>query len=110
MKSFRLAITLFILAFVPTAFAAAKGNAAQGKTAFGQHCAACHGKDGGGNPALANMLKTTIPPLSSKEVQALSDAQMAKVISDGKGKMPAQKSLSAAEVANLVAFIRTLKK
>jgi hypothetical protein len=55
-------------------------------------------------------MKTTIPPLPSKEVQALSDDDLKKAITDGKGKMPAQKSESAADVENLVAFIRSLAK
>jgi mono/diheme cytochrome c family protein len=70
----------------------------------------CHGPDGKGNAALAKMLKTTIPDLGSKEVQALSDAQMREVIEKGKGKMTAVKGVSAADIDNVIAFVHTLKK
>jgi mono/diheme cytochrome c family protein len=101
---------LVIFSAAPAAFAQGKGNAAEGKDAFMKHCAACHGQDGNGNEALAKMMKTTIPPLSSKDVQALSDTQISKIITEGKGKMTPQKNLSSADVANLVAFIRSLAR
>jgi mono/diheme cytochrome c family protein len=110
MKMSALIAVLVIFSAAPAAFAGGKGNAAKGKDTFTNRCAGCHGKDGSGNQALANMMKTTIPPLSSKDVQASSDAEISKVITSGKGKMPAQKNLSSAEVANLVAFIRSLAK
>ena len=102
-------VALF-LAFVvsPAVFANGAADASAGKDVFAKHCASCHGADGKGNDAVANMMKVTIPPLASKEVQALSDADLSKVITDGKGKMPAMKTLSSADVANVVAFIRTL--
>jgi mono/diheme cytochrome c family protein len=109
MKISTLITALVIFGAAPATFAGGKGNAANGKTDFEQHCAGCHGKDGSGNQSLANIMKTTIPPLSSKDVQALSDAEIEKVITAGKGKMPPQKNLSSADVGNLVAFIRTLK-
>ena len=41
----------------------------------------------------------------------VSDADLEKIISDGKGKMPAYKTkLSVADVSSLVAFIRGLAK
>ncbi len=49
----------------------------------------------------------TMPDLASAKVQAESDAELIKAISEGKGKMPAQKAAPAADV---VAFLRTLKK
>ena len=90
--------------------ASAAGNASAGKEVFLKHCAACHGPDGMGKEAVAKMMKTTIPPLPSKEVQALSDAEITKVITEGKGKMKPLKDAKASEVANLVAFVRSLAK
>jgi hypothetical protein len=48
--------------------------------------------------------------LGSKEVQAKSDADWKKEISEGIGKMKAVKLASDADMANLIAYMRTLKK
>jgi mono/diheme cytochrome c family protein len=49
--------------------------------------------------------------LGSPEVQKLTDAEMTKLIGDGKGKMPAYKGkLSDDDIKAVVAFVRTLKK
>jgi hypothetical protein len=55
------------------------------------------------------MLSVTIPELGSAEVQGKSDADLVKVINDGKGKMKPVKTLSAAP-EDVAAFVRTLKK
>jgi mono/diheme cytochrome c family protein len=108
MKRISCAALFLALAIAPAAFAG--GDAAAGKDVFMKHCAACHGQDGNGKEAIAKMMKVTIPPLPSKEVQALSDADLKKVITGGKGKMMAVKSLSAADVTNVIAFIRSIAK
>jgi hypothetical protein len=43
-------------------------------------------------------------------VQALGDADIAKIITEGKGKMKPVKTVSGPAVDNVVAYIRTLKK
>jgi len=43
-------------------------------------------------------------------VQKLTDAEMTKAIREGKGKMQPVKDLSNADVANLIAFTRSLAK
>jgi mono/diheme cytochrome c family protein len=85
-------------------------NAKAGKAIFEKHCAVCHGPNGEGKEAIAKMYKVTMPPLGSKLVQAKSDADIKKVVTDGYGKMKPVKGLSATELADLVAYIRTLKK
>ena len=90
--------------------AAGKGDAKAGHAVYTAHCQMCHGPDGHGNAALAKMLKTTIPDLSSKQVQAQSDAQICELIEKGKGKMTPIKGLSAAQIDNVIAFVRTLAK
>ena len=50
-----------------------------------------------------------MPALGSKEVQALDDAALKKIISEGKGKMQPVK-LSGAESDDIIAFVRSLKK
>lgn len=86
------------------------GNAKEGKTVYQQSCQGCHGANGEGNPGVAKMFHVKMLPLGSKEVQAKSDAQLSKDISDGVGKMPPQRSLSAKQVADVVAYIRELGK
>jgi cytochrome c6 len=92
------------LALAGAAFAA---DAKAGGEAFQKACKGCHGADGTGNPAVAKMLSATIPVLGSAEVQKLSDAEISKVIEEGKGKM---KPMKGQPTADLVAYIRTLKK
>jgi hypothetical protein len=50
-----------------------------------------------------------MPVLGSKEIQSLDDAEIKKIISQGKGKMKPV-SLSDQEMNDAVAFLRTLKK
>jgi mono/diheme cytochrome c family protein len=104
------AVAALLLALVTSATMYAAGNAAAGKDVFTKRCVTCHGADGNGNAAVAKMMKVTIPELSSKEVQSRSDAEIGKVITEGKDKMKPVAGLSATEVTNLVAFIRGLAK
>ena len=91
----------------PAVWAAGKADA--GKLAYDKKCVACHAKDGMGNPGMAKMLKVEMKALGSKEVQAKSDADLKKEITEGTGKMKAVK-LTDEEAANVIAFVRTLKK
>ena len=65
--------------------APAWAGAAEGKPLFASKCAACHGANGEGKDAIAKMMKVTMKHLGSKEVQAKSDADLKKVITDGTG-------------------------
>src|SRR3972149_3012332 len=96
--------------FLLPALVLAAGDAAAGKAVYDKKCATCHGPDGEGKDAIAKMMKVTLRPLASKEVQAKSDAELTKDITAGNGKMKAVAGLSEADVANVVAFVRTLAK
>ena len=87
---------------------AADANA--GKGVYDRKCKTCHGADGEGNPGMAKALNVQIPPLGSEGVQAKSDADIKKVVTEGKGKMRPVQGLSSDDVDNVIAFIRTLKK
>jgi cytochrome c2 len=89
-------------------FAEAKGDATKGKEVF-HRCAICHGDSGEGREAMGKALGVTMKPLSSKAVQSLDDATLKKGIIEGKGKMKSV-SLSDVEAADVIAFLRTLKK
>jgi len=84
-------------------------DSAAGKAVYDKSCKSCHGPDGAGNPAVAKMMKVDMKDLKSADVQAMSDDDLKKVITDGKGKM---KPIAAASgsAADVVAYIRTWKK
>lgn len=88
--------------------AAVSWAADDGKTVYAKKCATCHGDKGEGKPAMAKALKVEFRHLGSPEVQAKSDADLAKSINDGAGKMKPVK-LSEADVKAVIAHMRTLK-
>ncbi len=90
------------------AFAAEKGEVAKGKEVFNR-CAVCHGDAGQGKEAIGKMFGVTMPQLGSKNVQSLDDAALKKIILEGKGKMKPV-HLTDPEAADVIAFLRTLKK
>jgi len=85
-------------------------DAAAGSAVYAAKCKTCHGASGEGNPGMAKVYGVTIAPLSSDEVQKMSDADLKKVITQGKGKMKPPAGLSDAVVDNVIAHIRSLKK
>ena len=76
---------------------------------YAGHCATCHGKDGQAKTFKAKFNHTR--NLTDAAWQAgVSDEHLYNSISNGKGKMPAfGKKLSAAEINELVAYVRRLK-
>jgi mono/diheme cytochrome c family protein len=101
-------ITLGLAATAATAIQAA--DAAAGKAAYDKSCKSCHGADGTPNAAVAKMMKVEMKDLKSPDVQAMSDDDLKKVITEGKGKMKPVASVSGAAADNVVAYIRTWKK
>ena len=73
---------------------------AKGRSFFLQSCAHCHGEDADGGEDAPSLLKLQI-----------SAAHMTLVIQSGiKGDMPSfAKKYSAADIENIVAYLRTLK-
>ncbi|MBI3405325.1 MAG: cytochrome c [Acidobacteria bacterium] len=109
MRKLVLAVVVVFLAVTPMLLAQ-KGDAAAGKAIYTSKCAMCHGAAGEGKEAMAKMLKVEFKHLGSKEVQAKSDADLKKEIGEGVGKMKPVKLASDADVANVIAYMRTLKK
>jgi len=101
-------ITLTAITICATVASAADAKA--GQEVFAKSCKSCHGADGTPNPAMVKMMKVDMKNLGSAEVQALSDADIAKIITEGKGKMKPVKSVAGPGVDNVVAYVRTLKK
>jgi cytochrome c6 len=82
----------------------AKADVAAGEATYKAKCAMCHGADGKGKESM----KT--PDFTSADVQKKSDADPSGIITSGKGKMPAYKTMTPDQVKDMVAFIRSLKK
>jgi mono/diheme cytochrome c family protein len=89
---------------------ASAADAKAGQEVFAKSCKSCHGADGTPNPAIVKMMKVDMKNLGSAEVQAQGDADIAKIITEGKGKMKPVKTVSGPAVDNVVAYVRTLKK
>lgn len=104
-----LLVALFLLVAVPYSFAG-KGDAAKGKTLYTQKCATCHGAAGEGKEAIAKMMKVELKHLGDKEVQAKTDAQLSEATTKGTGKMKAVAGLKEQDVADIIAYVRTLAK
>jgi len=96
-------LTLFV---VSIARANPAPDSAASSATFRAKCAMCHGPDGAGSTVGKSM---NVPDLRSPAVQKLPDAQLAQVISDGKGGMPPFKnSLSEDQIHSLVSYVRSL--
>ena len=96
-------LTLFVVSIVQ---AKPGSDSAASSATFRTKCAMCHGPDGSGSAVGKSM---NVPDLRSQVIQKLPDAQLAQIISDGKGGMPSFKnSLSEDQVHSLVAHIRSL--
>lgn len=77
-------------------------------TTFRTKCAMCHGRDGAGSEVGKSM---NVPDLRSPAVLKLPDANLAEIISTGKGGMPSfKKSLTDDQIHSLVTYIRSLSQ
>ncbi len=100
----RLAIVSALAALFALPLSAKADDAA---ATFKSKCAGCHAADGTGSPMGKKM---GAHDFTSAEVQKMSDAELSETITNGKGKMPAYKSLTPDQVKGLVGYIRSLKK
>lgn len=108
MRNLNQILLLFVIAaLVPLA---AKDDVVAGKEVYAKRCVSCHGTAGEGKESVAKMLKVELRHLGSKEVQTRSDAELRKVITEGTAKKKPVKGLSEEELANLIAYLRTLAK
>jgi cytochrome c6 len=103
-------LTALIVGLMGFPISIVHANAAQASAAiantFRTKCAMCHGPDGGGSEVGKSM---NVPDLRSLAVQQLTDAELAQIISDGKGGMPSFKSsFSADQIQGLGNHIRGL--
>ena len=92
------------------ASAAFAADAKAGHEVFDKSCKSCHGADGTPNAGVAKMMKVDMRDFKSAEVQAQSDADIKKIITEGKGKMKPVTSVTGPAVDNVIAYVRSLKK
>lgn len=100
-------MTLGVVACLPAAVA---GDATAGKSIYESKCMICHGRDGASATGYAKALALEPAQLGSDRVQKKSDADIRKVILEGSGKMKPVKGLSDLDIANVIAYVRTLAK
>jgi mono/diheme cytochrome c family protein len=90
----------------PAAMAADAG----GKAVYDKNCASCHGPDGKGNPAMTKVFGEKELNIAAT-VGSKKDDELIKVITEGKGKMPALgKSLSKSDQKAVIGHVRSLAK
>ena len=104
MRSF-LAVLVFAAAATATLSAA---DASAGKAVYDKSCKGCHGVDGTPNAAIAKAMKVEMKDLKSPDVQGMSEADIEKIITEGKGKMKPVASAKAS-AADVAAYVKTLK-
>lgn len=108
-RSIRLLTTFFVLSLCASAPAWA-ADAEAGKALFLKKCKTCHGAEGQGNAGMAKVLKVEIKHLGDASVQEMSDDTIKKTVLEGVGKMKPVKAVAGADLDDVVAFVRTLKK
>lgn len=104
--AFMTLIGLAVLVLAPMA------QAEDAAALFKAKCAACHGQDGKGDTTMGK--KQGLRDLSSADVQKQTDAELTKIVAEGKdGKAShayKKKGLTDDQIKGLVGFIRGLKK
>lgn len=109
MKRFAVVVLAVAIGILVMPHGARADAGPDGAAIYKQKCAMCHGPDGKGQTTMGKSLH--LKDLGSEEVQSMKNEDMNKIISDGKGKMPAFKAkLDQASIDAVIAFIRTLKK
>lgn len=100
---------LFVVATATAIFTSAVRADDTADKTYKAKCAGCHGADGKGSTGAGKALGAH--DFSSPDVQKESDADLTQIITTGKNKMPPYgKTLSAAEIKDLVAYIRGFAK
>jgi len=99
-------LLILLLSLISSPARAQKGDPDDGKDVYKKKCQSCHGPNG----EKTTYKDVTFPALTAKEVQAESDADLAKQSVAGKtGKMGKIAGLSAEDIADVVAYMRTFK-
>ncbi|MCG8590019.1 MAG: cytochrome c [Proteobacteria bacterium] len=117
-----LAATALLALWIPAS--ASAGDAAAGKPLFDANCSSCHGMTGKGDGPVGAALDPKPRDFSAgdfkldadKDGKSGTDADLAAIIKQGAGAfggsplMAPWPTLSDAEVANVIAYVRSLKQ
>jgi hypothetical protein len=104
LRAYRILGTFFVLLF------SGCGSSERMETVYAQRCFSCHGPAGRGNGPLALKLPVTVPDFRDT-VQKRSVVHIRRVITDGKGMMPAfGPALPGSEIQDMVLFVRVLSQ
>lgn len=109
MRTTAAAVLTLLVCFSLFALPPVGGDNEAGAAIFKKRCATCHAQDGSGNEKMAKMLKVELA-INTDAVAAMSDEDIGKLLAEGRGKKKPVKGLSDDDVANVIAFVRTLKK
>ena len=105
-KTIRSLVALAAVVFLAGAVGFAQSS---GEATYKAKCQSCHGAEGVPNPGIAKAMG--VKPASDPSVKSETEAQMIKITTDGKGKMPAYKGkLTDAQIKDSVDYFRTFAK
>jgi len=126
MRRYAIAMAITLIGIAPLALSnlgvsqaqgTPKGDVAAGKELYAKFCQKCHAPDGAGVPKMYKLVKATVVHLGSKEAQEKSDDFIRKSMTDGCCKpgnkmepVKEPRTLTPAEIENVLAFVRTLKQ
>ena len=102
-KSFRSGIVLAAVVLLAGSMCFAEDGAAIYKA----KCAMCHGPTGTPSAGMAKAMG--IKPVSDPSIQALTLAQIAATVKNGKGKMKPVAGLTDPQIQAVAAYFKTLK-
>jgi mono/diheme cytochrome c family protein len=103
MKSFRSRIVLAAVVMLAGSMCFAQDGAATYKA----KCAMCHGPTGTPSAGMAKAMG--IKPVSDPSMQALTVAQIASTVKNGKGKMKPIAGLTDPQISAVAAYFKSLK-
>jgi mono/diheme cytochrome c family protein len=92
---------------------AAGGDAAKGKPIFQAKCVSCHGPESKGDGPVGKVLKPPAGNLTSAESKKKSEAELRKIIEDGKpntAMVSWKNQLSETGIQDVLAYVLTLRK
>jgi high-affinity iron transporter len=95
-----------------TMAASSKANPEAGKKIYLESCQSCHGPTGKGDSDMAAYLTPPPADLTAKATQSKTDAQLRKIILEGRPGTAMSSydgAFDEAQLADLLAYIRSLK-
>lgn len=105
-----LTVGFFVFTSHETQVSAASANfagEASPRSLYVSNCSRCHGTNGKSQTKEGK--KTEADDLTSGDVKGISEAKMTRVITNGKGKMPAfGKKMTAAQISQVAGYVRGL--